>query len=311
MLGRYILSFGGDVATRASTTSPIPVLDVVVKNELAVQIGLNIKHQKTDRVHFTNLAGDSRNLLKPIERQAVLAVIPEIVLGDPALSTFSYAQPSVFRIHIADKGLQDILGTEANRIQRACISGQLWKEKYDPTYDMLQCITKNPVVYAVVLSVLNDNRREEYHDRIKILAASMHGVYSRNALARGIANKVLALDAELRATGASSGVRQAAQSVIKRTKESFHPISEDELDTIFAGYQNGKVDKHKPEFSKYFSCVEELPTTLHERANPQYANEIRTYQLIEASSRIEQRRKIIRKANALMMERGNKQAASK
>lgn len=301
MAGRYTFDFLTGKEQLRKEKSSEPILDVCLEGELVLQVGINIPHKKDERVYFPALRADTLDELDETRKIVLLQELPNIILSDPSLSTFTYAAPSVFSIHLSDPSLQKILDQDAQRMQRARLARRLEKEGYAPSEEMLREITQDPILYPLLLSNLDERRRDAYHSECKRLSQRVGERYERERNARRITKEILQLEAEIQI---SSGIRTATKDLEKRLGRSFLPLNEGELDTLFTQYDETVIDREDPLFTHSYSSIEKAKTTLHARTNPGYAKNIVTYRLTEAHAQVEERRRVIQGANILTRKAG-------
>lgn len=297
MTGRYTLEFSAGDMHRTKGSGSTHTIDVYLAETCAFQMGVNIAHKRQERVYFKDLETDTKDLLTEKQRMQVLAALPEMVLGDPSLSTFSFASPSIFYIHVADQGFQRLLNAEAKRLQRSDLMHIVEKEGYQATEAMLHRISQDPTLYPLVLSILGLEKRERYHASLQAERVVMQHRYEKNTQARKILREMQTLEQRLAAQMGHTGIKKPLKDLEKKLGKVFLPLEEAELEEGYTSYDEASIDTQAPFFAHLLSAIRCMPTTLHKRANAAYSENIRTYQLTEARSLVEQRRRIIHRAN--------------
>ncbi len=99
------------------TGESLPILDVLYKNDLALQIGLNIPHRK-HRHYFENLSGDNPNFNLDVRAVGgIFRAVYSIFESDSNISTFTWNKLNSYKISLADKNLEALLLEESNLLK--------------------------------------------------------------------------------------------------------------------------------------------------------------------------------------------------
>lgn len=228
-----------------------PALDVLTGDELILQVGLNIPHSKHSP-YFNELVGNRRNdFFDKTKIAKIFNILYPIFEEDSSISTFNWNKLNEYQISFRDYGLEKKLLDESVFFKLRRLK-KLLNSFEKNQKKIVSYISENPLDYHLLLSLLSTQNQQVNSQSMDIFTYNLKFHIERGG-----------------------GLREGEIKYLENIQDEFKRNPQRPL----KGY---------PLLSA-FSDIWKMKTTLHQRGNSRYDEDISTFKFTEPVRRYRKR----------------------